>query len=139
MPPLQTAFVAQSFCPAWRAAHTYPLQLTAGLLQALATQVRCWQAVHYKRPAACLVARCSYSCKDRFSWHYSQLISTLAHCCATPSQSVRVEVWHRCPRAAGGRAQREVLLGTGSARLLDVLRHPQVRCKAWVGRRGSAA
>lgn len=38
-PPLQTAFVPQSFCPAWRAAHTYPLQLTADLLGALATQV----------------------------------------------------------------------------------------------------
>jgi len=39
--PLQTAFVPQSFCPAWRAAHTYQLQLTGSMLAALATQVRC--------------------------------------------------------------------------------------------------
>ncbi|PRW60425.1 hypothetical protein C2E21_0846 [Chlorella sorokiniana] len=85
-PPLQTAFVPQSFCPAWRSVHTYPLQLTGSMVQALA------------------------------------------------SQSMRVEVWHRCPRAAAGgsgREAREVLLGAGAVPLVDVLRKPQgLRC--WV-------
>lgn len=47
---------------------------------------------------------------------------------------MRVEVWHRCPRAAGAGGvggssggQRELLLGGGSASLLDILRKPQVR------------
>ena len=38
-PPLSTPFVPQSFCPAWHASHTYPLQLTSGMLGALASQV----------------------------------------------------------------------------------------------------
>jgi hypothetical protein len=47
-------------------------------------------------------------------------------------QSMRVEVWHRCPRSGamaadgGGSGQREVLLGAGAVPLLDVLRKPQV-------------
>lgn len=49
-------------------------------------------------------------------------------CVPATAQSVRVEVWHRCPRggAAGASGQRELLLGTGSAPLLDVLRKQQV-------------
>lgn len=55
------------------------------------------------------------------------------HCCYL--QSVRVEVWHRCPRSGAiaadggsGIGQREVLLGAGAVPLLDVLRKPQVGC-----------
>jgi hypothetical protein len=36
--PLQTPFVAQSFSPAWLAAHAYKIQLTATVLAALATR-----------------------------------------------------------------------------------------------------
>ena len=46
---------------------------------------------------------------------------------------MRVEVWHRCPRAVAGsgsgREAREVLLGAGAVPLVDVLRKPQV---GWV-------
>jgi hypothetical protein len=44
-------------------------------------------------------------------------------------QRLRVEVWHRCPRAGAPAASgaREILLCCGEAPLLDVLRRPEVR------------
>lgn len=36
----------QSFCPAWRSVHSYPLQLTAGMVHALASLVSRPHIVH---------------------------------------------------------------------------------------------
>ena len=62
-PPLQTAFVPQSFCPAWRSVHSHPLQLTAGMVQALASQASCKGAdcsecLHPCRRLHCSSTRC---------------------------------------------------------------------------------
>jgi hypothetical protein len=42
VPTLQTPFETQSFCPTWRAAHSYRLHLTGAILEALASQVGGW-------------------------------------------------------------------------------------------------
>ena len=112
--------MAQSFCPSWLAAHTYRLQLSGVGLAALATQVRYIRHFHCIGVSVLFYQACSLSPLPAF----------------TPllPQSMRVEVWHRCPRGAaaaagaggGDRRQREVLLGAGAAPLLDVLRRPQV-------------
>lgn len=146
-PPLQTPFIPQSFCPAWRAAHSYELQLTRELLAALATQVRSSaRACHFSE---CPVLACMQlpACMHLPGMRGGQQTSTAApaaililfqhmggseaflapakRCCL---QSLRVEVWHHCPRAAAGPSrEREVLLGVGAAPLVDVLRKPQVR------------
>ena len=116
VPPLQTPFQAQSFCPAWRAAHSYRLQLTGAMLEALASQVSGWAAVD--QTGACL-------------WHARGACPYCVTCVRTAA-TCRACGW-RCGTAARGQApqrmqQPAAAAGGGSGRCCLA----RVLCLCWM-------